>query len=189
MKNLLCIINGVQKTVITDSLFLDAVLSVKSKNPIYRLTRNGVARVSVKHSSNYNARKYRKCTVGGANWFLVFDNAKNMYFLLNDRGLIGKNRNIAMTNHSITHCHSDIAYNYYLILHRATLRYTVLRDGKVAYSLAYSVARKSFSKTIEEIEALASFDNALHFYAKLNKDDKRKFINTLISVDYTINDI
>ena len=186
MKNLLCIVNGVQKTVITDSLFLEAVLSVKSKNPIYRLTRNGVARVSVKHSSNYNARKYRKYTVGGANWFLVFDKIKDIYLLINYSGLIGKNhRIIAMTNHNIMHYHSDIAHNYYLILHRDTLRYMILRNGRVAYS----VARKSLAKIIEEIEELASFDNALHFYAQLNKDDKRKFINTLISVDYTINDI
>ena len=185
MKNLLCVINGAQKTVITDSLFLDAVLAVP-RNQIYRLTRNGCVKVTVKQSSNYNSRKYNYCNVGKATWFLVFDVSKDVYLLINDSALIDKkHRIVAMTNHSVMHHHSDIAYNYTLILYRDNLRYTILRDGKVAYS----VTRKSLSRIIEEIEELAKFDNALHFYEKLNKDDKRKFINTLISVDYTINDI
>ena len=184
MKNLLCIINGAKKTVITDSLFLDAVLS--ASKPIYRLTRNGQAKVTVKQSSNYNAKKYRNCTLRGANYFLVFDNIKDIYLLINDSALISKNhRIIAMTNHSVTHYHADIVYNYHLVLHKDTLRYVILRDGKVAYS----VARKSLARVVEEIEDLARFDNALHFFAQLNAEDKRKFINTLISVDYSIKDI
>ena len=186
MKNLLCIINGKQKTVITDGRFLDAVLSVP-KSQIYRLTRNGLAKVTVKHSSNYGAKKYRNCTVrGGANWFLVLDIVKDIYLLINDSSLISKNhRIIAMTNHVVTHYHADIAYNYNLVLHRDTLRYLILRNGKVSYS----VATKSLSRIINEIEELARFDNALHFYGQLNAEDKRKFINTLISVDYSIKDI
>ena len=187
MKNLLCIINGEKKTVITDSRFLDAVLSVTK--PIHRLTRNGIARVSVKHSSNYNSKKYRNCT-SNATWFLVLDIVKDIYLLINDSALITKeHRIIAMTNHVVTHYHADIAYNYNLVLHRDTLRYLILRNGKVAYSVSYSVARKSLARVIEEIEELAAFDNALHFYGQLNAEDKRKFISTLISVDYTIKDI
>lgn len=185
MENLICLIYNEQKTVIRDSLFRDAVFEVLSKNKIYHLTRSGYVKVTAKQSTNYNARKYRSATVRLANWCLVFDNAKNMYFLLNDTGLIGKKRIIAMTNNTVTHYHSDIACNYHLVLHRDTLRYTVLRDGKVAYS----VARKSLARVIEEIEDLARFDNALHFFAQLNAEDKRKFINTLISVDYNIKDI